>query len=373
VHVLKSRVDFGGILYYLNFALRITRNEKGTATKGNFVNLLNKLESTMFRFLVLLICLLPVNTFSADQIIIIAGKGGQPEFTEKYLQLTRQLHDVLVAKYGFSPQQITVLAESGAKGATKLPFASTPCLVENVHATFHRLPNTMQAGELLAVVLFGHGSFDGDWAKFNLEGPDLRDLDFAQLLDRFPEQRQIFINTTSASGPYVEKLSRQGRMVITATRSGAENYATVFPEFFVEAFLKPEDADLDKNGRVSLLEAFDYSRDRVVRFYESANRLRPEHPLLDDDGDGIGSETPTATGGDGQLAARTFLLPSMTSAPQPVLDTNNPLEKEKARLLAEIENLKARKNTLPETEYNRKIEELFIRLAKLNRQIKGGK
>jgi hypothetical protein len=324
-------------------------------------------KKTRLRCIGVLLCLLPVSVYAADQIVIVAGKGGQPEFAEKHAQFARQMYDVLVAQHGFTPQQITVLAESTAN----LPFAHTPCLAENVHAVFARLASAVQAGDLVAVILFGHGSFDGDWAKFNLEGPDLRDLDFAQLLDRLPARRQVFVNTTAASGPFVEKLSRQGRIVITATRSGAESYATVFPEYFIEAFLKPEEADLDKNGRVSLLEAFDYSRDRMVRFYESANRLRPEHPLLDDDGDGTGSETPTANTGDGRLAARTYLFASASAAPQPVLDPNNPLEKEKARLLAEIENLKARKNTLPETEYNRKIEELFIQLAKLNRQIKG--
>jgi hypothetical protein len=313
-----------------------------------------------------LIIFAPFRLSAADHVIIIAGKGGQPEFTEKYTQYARQLHDVLIAKQGFSPSQITVLAESGAK----LPMASTPCSADNVRAAFNRLTNLVQKNDLVAVILFGHGTFDGDWAKFNLDGPDLRDLDFAQLLERLPAERQVFINTTAASGPFIEKISRQGRVVITATRSGDEQYTTLFPQFFVEAFLKPEEADLDENSRVSLLEAFDYSRDRLVRVYESANRLRPEHALLDDNGDGSGSETPAAYGSsDGQLAARTFLIASAT--PQPTLNPHDPLEKEKARLLAEIENLKARKNTLPETEYNRKIEELFILLAKLNRQIKG--
>jgi hypothetical protein len=312
--------------------------------------------------------LAPLRLPAADHVVIIAGKGGQPEFTAKYAQFARQLHDVLIAKQGFSAAQITVLAESGAK----LPVANTWCSADNVRAAFNRLAGTMQKTDLVAVVLFGHGTFDREWAKFNLEGPDLRDLDFAQLLEHLPAERQILINTTAASGPFIEKLSRQGRVIITATRSGDEQYATIFPQYFVEAFLKPDEADLDKSGRISLLEAFDYSRDRVVRFYEDANRLRPEHPLLDDDGDGNGSETPAAYGsGDGQLAARTFLLASASTAPQPALNLNDPLEKEKAQLLAEIENLKARKNTLPETEYNRKIEEMFIRLARLNREIKG--
>jgi len=304
--------------------------------------------------------------FAADHVVIISGKGGQPNFTEKHVQFVRQLHEVLTTKHGFMPSQITVFAESG----TALPFATASCAAEKIQLTFIQLASNMQKNDLVAVILFGHGTCDGDWAKFNLEGPDLRDLDFAQLLDKLPAQRQIFINTTAASGSFIEKLSKQNRIVITATRSGDEQYATTFPEYFVEAFLKPDEADLDKNGNVSLLEAFDFSRDRVVRFYESAHRLRPEHPLLDDNGDGSGIETPVANTGDGQLAARTFLVANTSSAPQPAVDSNSPREKEKVRLLAEIENLKARKNNLPETEYNRKIEALFIRLAKLNREIK---
>lgn len=315
----------------------------------------------------LLLLLLPIPLAAADHVIIVAGKGGQPEFTEKNAQFARQLHDLLMTKQGFTAAQITLFAENNAQ----LPFTTTPCTSEKIQAAFTQLAGKMQKTDLVAIILFGHGTYDGDWAKFNLEGPDLRDLDWAQWLDRLPAQRQIFINTTAASGPFIEKLSKPSRVIITATRNGEEKYATVFPEYFVEAFLKPDEADLDKNGSVSLLEAFDYSRDRVVRFYESANRLRPEHPLLDDNGDGNGSETPAANSGDGQLAARTFLAVSAGSAPVPATESNNPLAKEKARLLVEIENLKARKDVLPEPEYNRKIEELFIQLARLNRQIKG--
>jgi hypothetical protein len=320
-----------------------------------------------YRPIFFFIFFLPFYSGAADHIIIIAGKGGQADFADKYAQFARQLHEVLTTKQGFSSSQITAFAESGAR----LPFATTACTAEKIQAAFTQLASNVQKTDLVAVILFGHGTFDGDWAKFNLEGPDWRDLDWAQMLDRLPAQRQIFVNTAAASGPHIEKLSKLGRIVITATRSGEEKYATAFPEYFVEAFLKIDEADLDKNGSVSLLEAFDFSRDRVVRFYESANRLRPEHPLLDDDGDGNGKETPAANSGDGQLAGRTFLVAAASSAPQPTIDINNPLEKEKARLLAEIENLKARKNALPEAEYNRKIEELFIQLAKLNREIKG--
>ncbi len=328
---------------------------------------LQNLWAKFFKTCWLILFFLPFRLHAADHVIIVAGKGGQPGFTAKYAQFARQLHDMLTTRQGFSSAQVSVFVESNAG----LPFATSPCTAEKIQALFSQLAGNAQQSDLVAVILFGHGTFDGDWAKLNLEGPDLRELDWAQMLGRLPASRQIFVNTTAASGPFIEKLSKAGRVVITATRSGEEKYTTAFPEYFVEAFLQPEEADLDKNGQVSLLEAFDYSRDRVVRFYESANRLRPEHALLDDNGDGSGSETPTANSGDGQLAARSFLAVNASAAPQPAVDANNPLAREKAQLLAEIENLKTRKNNLPEPEYNRKIEELFIRLAKLNRQMKG--
>ena len=50
-------------------------------------------------------------------------------------------------------------------------------------------------------------------------------------------------------------LSGPNRVVITATNSFAQRFHTVFPDAFIKAMTAPE-ADADKNGRISLLEAF---------------------------------------------------------------------------------------------------------------------
>lgn len=315
-------------------------------------------------------------------VVIIAGKGGTEAYTEKFGQFALQLHDALITQHHFSPRQITLFAESAAT----LPATTLPSRLAQIENTFAGLATSLAREDMLAVILFGHGSDDGAFAKLNLEGPDARDIDFARWLERLPCRRQVLINTTAASANFLEKLSRSERIVITATRSADEKYTTAFPEFFVEALVKPAEADLDKDLKISLLEAFDYARDRVVRFYEQANRLRPEHPQLDDNADGAGSEMPstafaTAASGvtklqspDGYLAARTFLLPDTAAQIETIAistgASGHPLEPTKIKLLAEIEELKAAKATLPTAEYERKIEALFIRLAKLNREIK---
>jgi len=137
--------------------------------------------------------------------------------------------------------------------------------------------------------------------------------------------------------------------------------------------LSPGQSDLDKNGEISLLEAFDYARDRTVRFYEEAKRLRPEHPLLDDNGDGLGSETPTSETADGRMAGRTYLTTRRANVAAGDPASMSPLQKEKAALLEQIEGFKARKSSMPENEYRQKLEELFIRLAKVNREMKSQK
>ena len=88
----------------------------------------------------------------------------------------------------------------------------------------------------MAIVLFGFGTYANKVAKFNLPGPDMAPEDFAPLLAKLKSKRIVFVDTTSASAPFVEALSGPGRVIVTATRTGGEVYATLFGGPFVEAF-----------------------------------------------------------------------------------------------------------------------------------------
>ena len=69
---------------------------------------------------------------------------------------------------------------------------------------------------------------------------------------------------------------RPGRTVVTATKTGGERNEALFGEFFVEAFGDAA-ADADRNGHVSVLEAFNYAKNKVVKAYEQGGLLRTEH------------------------------------------------------------------------------------------------
>ena len=139
----------------------------------------------------------------------------------------------------------------------------------------------------LWLVLIGHGSFDGRDAKFNLRGPDCTADELAAWL-RPITGPVAALDCTSASGPFLAKLAAPNRVVVTATKSGAEqNYARL-GQYLAEAWADPH-ADLDKDGQTSLLEAFVLAGKRTAEFYKSKARLSTEHALIDDNADGRGT------------------------------------------------------------------------------------
>ena len=77
-------------------------------------------------------------------------------------------------------------------------------------------------------------------------------------------------------------------MVVSSTRSGNEQNYARFGKFFAEAIGDPK-SDLDKDGQISLLEAFLSGSQRTAEFYKTEGRLATEHALMDDNGDGLGT------------------------------------------------------------------------------------
>lgn len=180
----------------------------------------------------------------------------------------------------------------------------------------------------------------------------------------------VFANLTSASGGFLKALSRPGRVVITATRRGMERNASVFARFFAAAFVGDE-ADVDHDGRLSVLEAFDYAKSEVECDYDREQKLSTEHAVLDDNGDGEGSVRPSVDGADGVLAATLMLGgPAAPGAGFPDDPESVRLSERKAGLERAIAALRGRKQSLEREEYENRLEELLIELALANRALR---
>jgi len=304
-----------------------------------------------------------------SHVLVITGVEGDPEHGSRFFGWASKLVDTLRTEFRLPAERVVYLADKPERDPKTIDGRSTR---ESVEKAIAEMAGRARPGDVVFIVLFGHGSSDGRESRFNLPGPDLSASDFAKLLGRFPAQRVVFINTTSASGEFVKALAGPRRTILTATRTGAERFDTQFGGFFVEA-LGGDTADTNKDRRVSVLEAFTYARGQVQRSFEKQGFLQTEHALLDDDGDGQGAQEPDATKPDGRMAATLYLGTGPVTSASGALVTDPALKalyEERVTLERRIGELKAVKEALPPETYDAELEKLATELALKNRDIR---
>jgi hypothetical protein len=302
-------------------------------------------------------------------VLVVTGLEGDAEHGTRFFEWASKLVDTIRDTFQAPADRIVFLGEKPDRDPKKISGTSTRQSIEKTIADFAA---RARPTDVIVIVLFGHGSSDGSDARFNLPGPDLSAADFAKLLGRFQTQRVVFIDTTSSSGDFVKALAGPRRTILTATRSAAEKYDTQFGGFFVEAF-GSDAADTNKDRRVSMLEAFNYARGQVLRSFEKQGLLVTEHALLDDDGDGAGTQEPDAMKPDGLIAATLYLgTPPLTTASGALVTDPALKALYEARLALErgIEELKAVKDAMPPEKYEAQLEKLATDLALKNRDIR---
>jgi hypothetical protein len=307
---------------------------------------------------VLLLWLLHTSSaVAADRYaVVITGASAGELYALKYDEWRKAFTTTLKQKLGYPDDHVIILAESEHSDVSR-PTR------DNVRHTFTELRDRVSTDDLVFVLLIGHGTVDEDEAKFNLVGPDLSASEWASLLKPL-KARLVFVDTTGGSFPFLRRLAGPGRIVITATDSDAQQFETVFPEFFVRSFDEPS-ADADKNGRVSIWEAFSFASAAVRRTFDQRGQLPTERALLDDDGDGVGREARNP-GADGSVARGVFLGPE--SAPALA---DNELVKQRAELERRLDDLRLRKvSSTDPARFDAEIQELLIEIARLSRQIK---
>lgn len=290
--------------------------------------------------------------------LIVQGASGEEQYAVLHRKWTTDLATLLRDRFRYPPANVIVLAEQPGAGETR----ST---ADNVRAAVARLTKTMTAADQLVVVFIGHGTGDAADAKFNLIGPDLTVADWNGLLKPIPGRLAV-VDTTSASFPFMAGLAAEGRVIVTATSSYSQRFHTTFPDAFL-ASLTAADADLDKNGRLSLFEAFAHASRLVKEHYEQKGTMATEVAVLDDNGDGKG-RVAASEGTDGTLASLTYLDPPA------VITTRDPeLQKLMLRqqaLTEQVDDLRRRRATMSEADFTRQLETLLVELAEVSRDVR---
>ena len=194
----------------------------------------------------------------------------------------------------------------------------------------------------LYVVLVNHGELNGeeDAGMFHLHPDNLRPEELDEMLfeleNNFPENSLVIeepiivVLGMCFSGSFMEALSRPGRIIISASASNERSIQgpAIDPaperrlqqgEYFVYLLFR------ELSTGVNLLDGFNVSRNMIRQVTSRFNLAKQgtesqfpdadmgQHPLMDDNGDGVASQLASLTQGDGLRAAKVVLRASDVS------------------------------------------------------------
>lgn len=278
-------------------------------------------------------------------VLIVSGLSGDPTFRQSFRQVATTVRDAARAKWNVNDSSLIVLTEDSLPG----PLSRGRSTKEAVANAFTRLSTRVQPGDVLLVLLLGHGSGEGPGSKVNLPGVDATAADYATWVSGFTRQTVVFVNAATGSGDFLPVLHGPGRVVVTATRSAVEKNESLFAGIFADA-VTSDAADADKDGRVSVLEAFRFTNREVAKAYESSGRMRTEHAQISD-------STRATTVSFGRSAT--------SNDPRVVA-----LVAGRQALESQVADLRAKKATMDSAAYERELENLLIAIAEKTQAIR---
>jgi hypothetical protein len=279
-------------------------------------------------------------------VLVVAGLSGEPAYRASFAAAARATREAARTRWGVADSSVIVLTEDSLPVAGVSDGRSTRA---NVQAGLARLAARARAGDVVLVLLLGHGAGEGAGSRVNLPGPDATAADYAAWLAPLAAQQVVVVNAASGSGDFVPVLAAPGRVVITATRSALERNAPRFAAPFAEA-LGSDAADTDKDGRLSVLELFRFTRAAVARAYEASNTLQVEHPVLS----------------DSAAAARIAFAREAAPANARVAA----LLAERQALESALAALRGRKGAMDAAAYEAELERLLVAIAEKTQAIK---
>lgn len=290
--------------------------------------------------------------------LVVQGASGEEQYAVLHRQWLDGFVGVLRDKFKYDADHLIILSEQPKTGEER----ST---ADAVTAALKKLAGVMKPTDQLFVLLIGHGTADSADGKFNLIGRDLSVAEWNALLKPITGRIAV-VDTTSASFPYLAGLAGPNRVVMTATNRNAQAFHTMFADGFLQAF-SSDAADADKNGRISLLEAFMFASRTVKQHYEQAGTMATEVAVFDDDGDGKGRDA-TMAGPDGNAAAVTYL--DAVATPTTSNPELQPLIAKRQELTEQVDDLRRRRSSMSAADFDKEFERIVTELAVVSRDLR---
>lgn len=297
----------------------------------------------------LLVASTPCLAAGKSFLLVVSGIGGEPAYSERFAHWSKSMIEAAESRMNVPRRRIVYLAEEVVEG---VDGRST---TEGIEKAIRSLAARAAPGDAIFVLLIGHGTARGDRFLFNVPGPDLSAEALDALIEPYDALRWVIVDTSPSSGPFAGVLSAENRVVVTATSTATERFHTIFADHFVAAY-STDGADTDKDGRISVLEAFDFARREVERSYTSEGRLQSEHARIED---------------DGNIARSSYLESDRTLYASGLpADELERLLSERDALERRIDHLKTTRSSVSPTAYDDELEALLVEMALVHRALR---
>ena len=224
--------------------------------------------------------------------ILLCGLSGDAAHHKLYSETVTKLHEGLSKRLGFADVQV-LFGDEPIDSDTDIIKSAGRATRDELEKSVTALRAKLKPDDALWVIVVGHSHYDGKHSWLNLPGPDIQQTEFAKLFADRTAREQVFFITTPTSGYYVKPLSAKGRVVIAATETDWETNETEFPHELARVLSSPPEAkefDIDQDGAITLFDLYVTVVRNLAQSYLERELLATEHPLLDDNGDGRGTE-----------------------------------------------------------------------------------
>ena len=236
--------------------------------------------------------------------LIITGINKNAKDRQTKDKAVVDLRNFLLDSASIKRDRLAVLANSRSLARTPSEISTARNLKEQIDV----FAATVNPADTFIFYYVGQANVVADKLRLNLPGADITHEQLAEWLSRVKASSILIVLDCPGAGLAVKALAGQGRIVVAGCTAD-QHYSTRFSEYFVPA-LGENKNDTDKDGKVSLLEAFTSASRQLDDFYRSMGLLKTETPVLEDNGDGEPRNKPwrfKQDKTDGAAASKFFL------------------------------------------------------------------
>ena len=233
--------------------------------------------------------------------VIVSGINKDPEEIQMKGRAVHRLQKLFKQKMAIPKSNIYTLLDRDS-------FAWQPGTLEstsdNILKILGTLSDSVSPQDTLIFYYTGQANIVKDKLRLNLPGPDLCHDALAESLNAIKAKHSLVVLDSPASGFAVQSLTRHNLILIMGAHVN-QPWSTRLSYYFVPA-MGDKRSDYNKDGQISVLEAFRYAVMQLDDYYRQRDLIKTENPLLEDDGDAVASQQPWTwqqENKDGQFAS----------------------------------------------------------------------